>query len=109
MSLIDNIRSDFDDIFLDTDEFATEHTLKIGNDEIKLFCIWDDERITERSDKAAEGTYLGERLLFLKASELPGRPAPGAKVSLDGKSIGKIVHCVENIGVYEIRLGANYA
>ena len=102
MSLQDQIFADIDAVFLNTDEFATEHEIN----GIMLKCVVNDDLLLERSDAAAQGVYLGEKLIFLNASLLPGKPAIGSRMTVDGKPYF-VRNLVENMGMYEIRLGAN--
>lgn len=102
MSLKDQFFSDIDAVFVNTDEFATTHDIN-GK---QLPCVVDDDLLLERSDAAAQGVYLGEKLIRVKASLLPGRPAIGGLFKLDGKS-WYVRNVAENIGMYEIRLGAS--
>jgi len=100
MSLKELIFNDIDSVFLNLDDFAEEHEVN----GITLLCIVDDDRLIERTDAAAQGTYLGEKLLFLKASDLPGKPSVGFRMTLDGE-LYYVRACAENMGMYEIRLG----
>ena len=102
MSLKDQIAADIDAIFLNTDDFADKVTLN----GITLKCVIDDDRLLNRTDLQAKGVYLGERLIFVKASDLPGKPAVGARIELNGKP-WFVSNVTENMGMYEIRIGAN--
>lgn len=102
MALKDDILSDIDSVFLNTDDFAGEHEIN----GISVICVVDDDRLLERTDKAIQGTYLGEKLLFVKASDLPGRPAIDSRLTLDGKP-WYVRTCIENMGMLEIRLEAS--
>jgi len=106
MSLKDLIYSDIDNVFLNEDEFAFEVTIRMGEEDITLTCVPDDDLLTERKDKAANGTLYGDRLIFLKISDLPGRPNVGSRLTYQGKPYF-VMDCVDNFGMYEVRIGAN--
>lgn len=102
MSLKEIMAEDVRNVFFSQDDFGETHTIN----NITCSCVLDDDRLIERTDAAAIGTHLGERLLFVASSLLPGKPAVGNPLTLDGKKW--IVRGVaDNAGVYEIRLGAN--
>ena len=101
MSFKDMVAADIDRVFLNTDVFAEE--LELNG--IALKCVIDDDRLLERTD-ASLGVYLGERLVFVKASDLPGKPAVGARVTMNGRA-WFVSSVTENVGMFEIRLGAN--
>ena len=101
MTLKEQIITDIDDVFLDYDDFATYHMI---NGE-KILCVVDDERLIKRQDAAAQGTYLGEKLIFVKQSDLGGRPAVDSRMEFDGKPL--YVRSVAGTDdLLEIRLGA---
>ena len=93
--------SDIDAVFLNSDEFA--NTVIFNGIELK--CVIDDDRLLERND-TAPGVYLGERLIFTKSSDLPGKPAVGSRATIDGRA-WFVTSVTDNAGMYEIRLGAN--
>jgi hypothetical protein len=102
MTLKDQIFADIDSVFLNVAEFGEEVTIN----GIALICVSDDDVLLERADAAAQGTYRGERLIFVKAADLPGRPSVESRVTFRGEPY--FVHeCRENMGMYEIRMGAN--
>lgn len=102
MSLKDQFFADIDAVFLNNDEFATMHNI---NGKV-MPCVVDDDLLLERSDAAAQGVFLGEKLIRIKASLLPGKPAATMPIKLDGVT-WRVLTVVENFGMYEIRLGAN--
>lgn len=102
MALKEQIHDDILGVFLNTDDFAEEHVVN----GITLRCVVDDDRLLERSDKQAQGVYLGEKLLFVNAGDLPGKPAVGGPLELDGR-VYYVNGCIESMGMYEIRIGAN--
>ena len=106
MSLRDQIFDDIDGVFLNADDFAEEAIVNIGGKDYQVMVVQDDDTLLERTDAAAQGTYLGEKLIFIKAADIPGRPAVGARITLNGESYF-VTNCVNNFGMYEIRMGAN--
>jgi hypothetical protein len=111
MSLRETIFADIDRVFMNTSEFAEDVTVKIGGMEIEAKIVRDDDLLQERADAAAQGIHLSDRLIFIKASLLPGRPIPGTgnsgtRVEIDGKPYF-VKSCIENFGMYDITIGAN--
>ena len=102
MSLKEQIAGDIDSVFLNTLDFADEHVIN----GLTVRCVVDEDRLQERADKQAQGVYLGAKLLFVKAADFPGRPAVNMRLTLDGKPYS-VVSCIENMGMFEIRIGAN--
>ena len=100
------VLSDIENVFINLNEFGEECTIIIGSTEIAAHIVRDDDTLRERSDSAAQGIYLGEKLIFIKAETLPGRPAIGSRLTLDGKAY-MVNSCVESMGLYELRVGAN--
>lgn len=107
MTLKDCVFDDIDNVFLNADEFAEDCALQIGGKEIQAKIVRDDDALLERTDAAAQGTHLGESLIFIKASLLSGRPAVGARLTLNGDSSWFVRSCLSNMGMYEIRIGKN--
>ena len=99
--LKNQIAADIDSVFLNDAEFAVEVTLN----DITLKCVPDDDRLIELSGQAP-GVYLGEHLIFVKASDLPGKPAIGMRADLDGKT-WFVTRVLDEMGMFGIFLGAN--
>jgi hypothetical protein len=108
MTVRDQIFRDIDTVFLNPEEFATSHTISVafdGNNPILL--VTDDDRLVDRTDASTAGTHLGEVLIFVKASDLKGKPAPKSRVTVEGGRNWYVRNVVDNFGMYEIRLGAD--
>ena len=88
--------------FINVKEFAEIHY--IGGQEVPL--IIDEDELQKRQMKAAEGTYLGDLLLFIETKYLKSRPTEGRKFILDDK-VYIVISCKEKDGLYEIAIGAN--
>lgn len=101
MTLKDQIARDIDNVFLNLDEFA--FTIVLNG--ITLNCVPDDDRLLELSSQAP-GVYLGEHLVFVNASDLPGKPAINMRAEIDGKP-WFVVRVLDEMGMYAIFLGAN--
>ena len=104
MTFKDQAFKDIDGVFLNTDEFAFDVKIDVNGQLIDLKCVPDDDRLVDRTDMATVGTALGERLIFVKASDLPFKPMPGARVEYDGKD-WFVKSVTDNYGMFEIRLG----
>ena len=91
------------DLFMNLNEFASAHTIKFaGQTFTDVPVVWDDDRLTESADQI--GTYPAERVMHIKTEHLNNqRPAAKAPLQIDGKP-WRVVACVENFGMYELRL-----
>lgn len=92
------------EIIMNTQEFAEEYELE--GQIVPL--ILDEDEIQERKIKAAEGTYLGEILIFVDKQYLEGRPVESQRMSFDHKSYF-VISCKDDGSMYEIVLGTNSA
>lgn len=102
MSFQKMLEEDLSKVFFNINEFATEHELE--GQVIPL--ILDEDKIQERKLKAAEGTYLGEVLIFVDKQYLSYRPVEDQRISFDNKHYF-VVSCNDDGCMYEIVLGAN--
>jgi hypothetical protein len=102
MPLRETIFADIDAVFLNTGEFAEEVTIN----GITLKCVPDEDDLTERQNPAALGTYRGEKTVFVKAADLPGKPSVESRITFRGEP-HFLVFCQENFGMYELRLTSN--
>lgn len=103
MSLKDQFAADIDNVFLNTMDFAD--TIILNG--ITLNAVIDDDRLLELSSQAP-GVYFGERMVYVKAADLPGKPAVNSRVKIDGDNATYYVTRVtDNMGMYDIFLGAH--
>ena len=106
MSLKDQIAEDISGVFLVTDDFATEHTIKFGDKEFVAKCVIDEDTLQEKVDAAAQGVYIGEKLVYIASTHFDGKPAIGSRMVIDGQTWW-VRNVIDSIGMYEIRLGVN--
>ena len=97
------VASDMDQVIFNTDEMADLHEF----DGMQLPVIIDDAYLHEMHSppKYADGYNTAARLIFIRAKDLPGKPAVGSMVRFDGETY--IVGSVNGKDVWEITLEAN--
>ena len=92
------------EIIMNTQEFAEEYELE--GQIVPL--ILDEDEIQERKIKAAEGTYLGELLIFVDKQYLEERPIVNQRISFN-HDLYFVITCKDDGSMYEIGLGQNSA
>ena len=109
MSFKELVEQDNKNVFLNLDEFADTHV--IGGK--KMPCIIDSNEMIDREKRYqykrslyADGIYLKEILLYVKAEDFGPLPAVGRLLTLDeGRYI--ISDAIDEGGIYSISLEAN--
>lgn len=110
MTFKQTVEADIKNVFINFDEFATQHNI---NGKV-IQAVEDDDLTTERAARGGTGTdefgnigsiYFGARLLFVAKDDLGYRPVTGNSIRLDG-DIYAVVNVVESMGLYEITLRA---
>lgn len=101
MNLKEIIAADLD-VFLNTDEFADEHTL--GGKKIRL--IIDSDTLNGTPLPHAEGVSLWRKVVYVSCSDLGYRPNEGGLLELDGQTY-EVVNVDEQDGLFVITLEAN--
>lgn len=105
MTFKDIVRSDLDNVFMNTDEFAGLHTVNGKRMPVTV----DNNELIERAKKAKsnmDGIYTKTTLIFVKAKDLGLLPAVGASLVLDGKTY-RVTDAMNEDGLYSIHLEAN--
>ncbi|MDA3731665.1 hypothetical protein PBV87_09270 [Niameybacter massiliensis] len=102
MNLKKIIEEDLQNVFFNTNEFAEIHVL----DDKEVPIIIDEDEIQKRRIQAAEGTYVGEKLVLIQSKYFKRKPVEGRSLRLDHKEYF-IVSCKETDGIFEITLGVN--
>lgn len=97
-SFKDYLASDLD-IYFNPDEFGEMHDI----DGRQLLVIFDNDRLSQRTQKEYEGIYVGDLLFFVSAADYGTRPKPGETVRFDGEPY-EVFDAKEDNGVYEIIL-----
>ncbi|GIO08006.1 hypothetical protein J31TS6_40340 [Brevibacillus reuszeri] len=90
------------DVFLNTDEFADEHTL--GGKKIRL--IIDSDTLNGTPLPHAEGVSLWRKVIYVSCSDLGYRPNEGGLLELDNQTY-EVVNVDEQDGLFVITLEAN--
>lgn len=109
MTFKEQIAKDNENVFLNMDEFADYHTIN-GK---RMPCIIDDNEMIDREKRYqykrslyADGVFLKEMLIFVKAVDFGELPATGRKLTLD-KKVYIISDAIDEGGIYSITLEAN--
>lgn len=109
MSFKELVEQDNRTVFMNLDEFADIHVLN-GKE---MPCIIDNNEMIDREKRYqykrslyADGVYLKEVLLYVKAEDFGSLPAVGRSLTLDKKSY-IISDAIDEGGIYSISLEAN--
>lgn len=108
MSFKELVEKDNKTVFMNLDEFAETHA--IGGKEMP--CIIDNNEMIEREKRYqnkslyADGIYLKEVLLYVKAEDFGLLPVVGRLLTLDKKSY-IVSDAIDEGGIYSISLEAN--
>ena len=109
MSFKELVDQDNRTVFMNLDEFADTHVLN-GKESP---CIIDNNEMIDREKRYqykrslyADGVYLKEVLLYVKAEDFGPLPAVGRALTLDKKSY-IISDAIDEGGIYSISLEAN--
>lgn len=101
--------ADIHQVFMNTDEFSEVHTIngkrmtvQVDSNEM----IDREKRYQYKRSLYADGVYLTEMLIYVKASEFGRLPAVGRRLMFDGRSY-LISDAVDEDGIYTISLEAN--
>lgn len=109
MSFKELVEQDNRTVFMNLDEFADIHVIN-GKE---MPCIIDNNEMIDREKRYqykrslyADGVYLKEVLLYVKAEDFGPLPAVGRSLTLDKKSY-IISDAIDEGGIYSISLEAN--
>ena len=109
MSFKELVEQDNRTVFMNLDEFADIHVIN-GKE---MPCIIDNNEMVDREKRYqykrslyADGVYLKEVLLYVKAEDFGSLPAVGRSLTLDKKSY-IISDAIDEGGIYSISLEAN--
>lgn len=89
-------------VLLNANEFAEIHT--ISGQEVSI--VIDVDEFKQRKLKAAEGTYVGEKIILIGKQSIPKRPVEGRRFILDDE-IYYVLTCDVEGEFYKIALGKN--
>lgn len=107
MTFKEQLTADIKTIFLNPLEFAAPMQI----DEREMHAVLDDNELVERkaaisSDKAWDGVFKAEKLLYVAACDFGERPRIGRLLNVAGRDY-QVYHVTDEGGIYAIYLGAN--
>lgn len=109
MTFKEQIAKDNSDVFMNFDEFADYHTIN-GK---QMLCLVDNNELIDREKRYqykrslyADGVYLKELLVYVKAEDFGPLPAIGRVCTFDKKSY-LISDAINEDGIYSLCLEAN--
>lgn len=105
----EQIAADNKNIFINLDEFSDIHTIngkempvQVDSNEM----IEREKRYQHKSGLYADGVYLKELLIYVRAEDFGKLPAVGKTITFDGK-IYVISDAIDEDGIYSLSLEAN--
>lgn len=109
MTFKEQIAKDVNNVFMNLDEFSDVHNVN-GKD---MPCQIDNNELVDREKRYqykrslyADGVYLKEVLIYVKAEDFGKLPAVGRSVTLDGKAY-IVSDAIDEQGIYSLYLEAN--
>ncbi len=103
MALKDRIDADRLKVFINQDQFGTEHTWNGQT----FPCVTDEETIYKRKMSqnvdVSWDTNTMDILIYVRVEDFPGRPVPNERGYFDGKQV-KILQVQTDMGMYTISL-----
>lgn len=111
MTFKDQIANDIRTVFANEEEFWEEHVIN----GVKMLCLIDNNEMVDREKRYqyrkslyADGVYLKELLVYVKAEDFGPLPAIGRVITFDKKSY-LISDAINEDGIYSLCLEANKA
>lgn len=109
MTFKDQIAKDINNVFMNLEEFSDIHNVN----GIDMPCQIDNNELVDREKRYqykrslyADGVYLKELLIYVKASDFGGLPSIGRVVTFDGKAY-TVSDAIDEGGIYSLSLEAN--
>ena len=109
MKFKEQIAQDNKTVFANRDEFWEDHVIN-GK---KMLCLIDNNELIDREKRYqyrrslyADGVYLKELLIFVKAEDFGPLPAIGRAITVDKKSY-IVSDAIDEDGIYSLCLEAN--
>lgn len=100
------VESDISNIFLNIEEFGTEHTLN-GR---KVICVLDEEKFQSKQKRGLiateEGVFQNGFTMFIGSPYLKLQPHTGENISIDGVRY-EVAASKHDMGMFEIDLFRN--
>ena len=105
----EQIAKDIDNVFMNFDEFGEKHVVN-GKE---MLVIVDNNELIDRersyqykNTSYAEGVYIKQMLIYVRASEFGKLPAIGRIIIFDGKNY-IVSSAINEDGIYSLSLEAN--
>ena len=109
MTFKDQIAKDITTVFMNIDEFSEIHNVD-GKDipvQIDGNELIDRERQYKFKHSAyADGVYMKQLLIYVRAEDMGKLPPIGRAITLDGKTY-KVAEAIDEGGIYSLSLEAN--
>ena len=109
MTFKEQIAQDNCRVFMNEDEFSDRHTIN----GMEMPCIIDNNEMVEREKRYqnrrgihADGVFIKELLIYVKAEDFGPLPAVGRALTFDKKTY-VISDAINEDGIYSISLEAN--
>ena len=105
----DQIKSDNEIIFMNLDEFSDTHTINGKSMAVQIDSnemIDREKRYQYKRSLYADGVYLKELLIYVRAEDFGALPAVGRTLNFDGKTY-LISDAIDEDGIYSLSLEAN--
>ena len=102
MSFKDDILTDLDEVFLNLDEFAEEHT----SEGKKISVVMNNDQLETLKEGQILGLVEADMVIFAKVKDLPTDLDPGRFLNVDGREL-IVVKAGRNMGLAEVALRQN--
>ena len=102
MSFKDDILADLDEVFLNLDEFAEEHTIE-GK---KISVVMNHDQLETLKEGQILGLVEADVVIFAKVEDLPLDLDPGRPLNVDGREM-IVVKAYRHMGLAEVALRQN--
>ena len=109
MTFKEQIEADISNVFINFEEFAEEHMINSK----KMLVIIDDLEQVDRQKRYklkhslyADGVYLREKMIYVRASDFGSLPSVGRSLNFDGKTY-IVTSSIDEDGIYSIELEMN--
>ena len=102
MSFKEDILADLDEVFLNLDEFAEEHTIE-GK---KISVVMNNDQLETLKEGQILGLVEADMVIFAKVEDLPRDLDPGRFLNVDGREL-IVVKAGRNMGLAEVALRQN--
>jgi hypothetical protein len=111
MSLRAQFPTDVDNVWMNTDEFATTREFRIsdGQQGFIIFTapvVWDEDEVRQEPIVTIHGVFMGNVDCFIAAKYLPRAPVAGELIYSPANQPWEVIDCVIAESLYELKLAA---